>query len=212
MLITYLAALVLLGFAFRALLAVIAIPLALLSILVSRRADDRMQLWSVVFNQGIIALLYTAYIAIITLLFTSNEVVSVSWPYFLIGMVWVFFTLGSNAAAKSQERGEFGLWQTPEQEAAATGAAIGVLLGLVGFPLFYNMPELVLIIPGADWFLSWSYNLGLWLSQFGIVRLILLFVVGGYVLNTGFMALVGSIMLLTFLWSRLTGRSSEPNA
>ncbi len=209
MFISYLAALILLGFAFRFVLAIISIPLALLTAALSGDSEDRVHLGSIAFNQGSISLLYSAYIALITLLFTSNASVSPTWPYFLAGLVWVFFRLGSNAAAKSEERGEFGLWQTTEQEAAATGAAIGVLVGLVAYPVFYLAPQVALFIPGAEWFLTSSLKFGLWLSHFWIVRVILLFTVGGYILNAGFMALIGNIMLLSFLWSRLVG-SSEP--
>ena len=208
MYLTYVAALVLLGFAFRFVLALVAIPFALFSATLSKHSEGPVHLISIAFNQGMISLLYAAYIALITLLFTSNEAVSSAWPYFLTGLIWVFFALGSNAAGKSQEAAQLALWQTPEQEAAATGAAIGVLVGLVAYPLFYFLPQLALVIPGAEWFLTSSFRLGVWLGQFWIVRLILLFTVGGYLLNASFMALIGTIMLLSFLWSRLVGPSA----
>lgn len=188
-------------------LALISIPLALFSAALSRHSEGPVHLISIAFNQGMISLLYAAYIALITLLFTSSEAVSVAWPYVVTGMIWVFFALGSDAAGKSQEAGQVALWQTPEPQAAATGAAIGVLVGLVAYPIFYLLPHLVLVIPGAEWFLTSSLSFGVWLGQFWIVRLILLFTVGGYLLNAGFMALFGTIMLLSFLWSRLVGPS-----
>lgn len=208
MFLTYVAALALLGFAFRFVLAVIAVPLVLLSATLSRHSQGAVHLISIAFNQGMISVLYAAYIALVTLLFTSSETVSVAWPYFITGMVWVFFALGSNAAGKARETGGLGLWQTPEQQATATGAAIGVLVGLVAYPVFYLVPHLVLVIPGAEWFLTSSFSLGVWLGRFWIVRLILLFTVGGYLLNVGFMALFGTIALLGFLGSRLVGGSA----
>lgn len=199
----YLAGLVLFGFAFRFLLAVVAIPLVLLQMLFQRRSQDQLQLLTVGANQVIVSALYSAFLAVITGMYASEEGVQHSWVYALTGFLFVFVALSANAADKARHAEGVPPWQGEELEAASLGAGIGFLVGLASFPITYHWPEVVIFVPGAATFFGWCFNLGVWLTRFWIVNAVLLMVVVGYVVNAGFMAIFGGVMLAYALWSGL---------
>lgn len=203
MFLSFLAGLVLLSFSFRLLLIIIGLPLELIFAFLSRNRDVRTGTLSVIINQVILSVVFSGFIAIICLLYASHPSIQHSWFYATCGFIATFLALSSNVQNKRQEIQDSSAWTTPEGEGAFQGAGIGLLAGLVAYPVFYNVPQIVGVIPGAVSFFEWTIRLADWLTEFWIVRAILGLTIVGYVLNAGFMALIGGFMLLAAGWAGL---------
>lgn len=141
MFLNFIASLILLSFTFQFLIMIIGIPLALVLTLLSRGSNDRYGIWSTMLNQITLSVVYSGFIAIISLLYASHWAVKYPWVYATCGFIATYFTLGSNAHAKLQQANALFSWLTPEEQAAAEGAGIGVLAGLIAYPVFYNIRE-----------------------------------------------------------------------
>ena len=209
---SYLASLVLLGFSFQFVLGLVAILPAVLSAALSRYTSPKATCASHAITQTILGIIYGAYVACITALFVRTRHVATTWPYVLVGIVWVFVALASNANDKARERGYLGLMQTDEEEATTTGAMIGTYAGALGFLLFFKMPWLAFSVPAVGWLITWSFRFGAWLGHFWLVQAVLFLVVLGFFINVGMTALIGIPMVLYAAWSAIRGDSHGKQA
>ncbi len=194
MFLSYLASFILLGFVFRLLLALMAIPLALMLAFTGRGSDEH-PVWPAAVNQAIICVAYAGFLAVISAIYAEHEAVQYPWLYGVAGFIATYFALGSNAHSKAEASRQVFSWPTPEEEAAATGAGIGFLAGLLAYPAFFLWPAVVGLIPGVPMFFTWVIGVADWLSGFWIVRIILGFTLLGYIFSAGMMAVVGGAML-----------------
>ncbi len=120
--------------------------------------------------------------------------------------------LGSNAHEKTKATSDPpGMIQTPVEAAVAQGAGIGLAIGLVLFIIVYNWPTTITFIPGIRPLMGLNLHFADWLVGFRIVRVLLGFTLLAYVVNFGFMVLIGGALLLGAAWSGLK-RLLEPRA
>lgn len=192
MFLSYLASLVLLGFVFWLLFTLI-IPLRLFISFIgitSRRSGKR-PVWPAALFQAIICVIYAVSIAVISSSYAGREAASYPCIYGFAGFIATYSALGSNAQRKAEGNRDVFSWPMLEEQAAARGAEIGSLAGLLAYFVFFLWPAVVGLIPGMAAFLRWFIGIADWLSCFWIVGIILVLTLLGYILSAGMTALVG---------------------
>jgi hypothetical protein len=198
----FLGILVLVGFAFRLLSALLGLPFALIVVLLERFQGEAGSARSVAVNHAFQCIVYALLLALLTATYVTWRGVSHPWVYGLVGWFWTYFMLGSNAHEKSKATSDpFGMIQTPIEAAVRQGAGIGLGVGLMLFIVVYNWPTVITFVPGVAPFMELTLRLADWLIGFWIVRIVLGFTLIGYVANFGFMVLIGGALLLGAAWS-----------
>jgi hypothetical protein len=198
----YIGILVVLGFAFRLLSALLGLPFAALLMLLHRYQGPDATARSLAVNHAFQCVAYAVLLALMTALYATDRGVTHTWAYATLGFLWTYLMLGSNAHEKGRATSDpLGMMQTREEAAVREGAGLGLGIGLILFIVVYNWPAVVTFIPGVPLFIEWTIRVADWLVGFWIVRIVLGFTVLGYVLNFGFMILVGGALLLGAAWS-----------
>ncbi len=197
MFLQFIGSLILIGFVMRFVVGVLAIPLAVVAAALSRYEDESSAFWSAAMTQAVLCITYAGFLALVSLAYASDPTVRHPWLYSTVGFVATYLALGSNAYEIRKELA--GSWSTPSTDTlgGVQGAGIGVLLGLLAYPMIYVWPVLFTAIPGAATLLRWTLLGADWLLQWWIVRIALSLGVLSYLLNAGFMALVGGALLVT---------------
>ncbi len=202
MFLEYIGILVVLGFAFRLLSALLGLPFAAALRLLHRYQGEGGTARSLAVNHAFQCVVYAVLLALMTAAYAINRGVTHTWVYATLGFLWTYFMLGSNAHEKGRATSDpLGMIQTPEEAAVREGAGLGLGIGLILFIVVYNWPPLVMFIPGVPTFIEWTVRVADWLISLWIVRIVLGFTLLGYVLNFGFVILVGGALLLGAAWS-----------
>lgn len=202
----FLSGLLLLGFVFSLLTALLGIPIAALLTPLSSIGDPAHDYRTAVIQQAIVNVVYAGLIAVAVVLYIDRAPVESGWIYALTGFTVVFGVLGSNMQDRAQEASQS---INPSDHAIAEGAGLGFLLGLVGYWLFYLVPDLFLIIPGAELLMNWTIGASRWLIGFGFVQVVLLLFAGLWLLNTGLSILMWSGMAIAAGVGALTGSADS---
>lgn len=200
----FVAGLLLLGFVFSLVLALVWIPLSLVGALLARWQDPKHQQWSALVTQSLVGVLYAGLIAVSVHLFIERAPVNAEWLYVMTGFIMVFGFLAENARQKQQEANRTML---PHDRAIAEGAVLGHLLGLVGYLVFFFVPALLLALPGADTVLNWTIAASGWLVGFTLVQIVILLFAAGWVFNTGVSLLVYGAMAVVAGFEVLQGHN-----
>lgn len=202
MFVEFLGMLVLLGFAFRLLSALVGLPFAAAVVLLDRVRGRDDAGHSVAVNHAFQCVVYAVMMGLLTAAYVAWQGVAHGWIYGVTGWIWTYFMLGSNAHAKSKATSDpSGFMQTPMEAAVSQGAGIGLLIGLALFVVVYNWPSAVGVIPGSRSLILLTLRLADWLLAFWIVRIALGFVVIAYVINFGIMILFGGVLLISGAWT-----------
>lgn len=204
--IVFVSSLILLGFIFQLLLMAIALPLALVFAFFPRSADERSDVWSAILNQISLSVVFAGFIAVISYMYDHTRPWSTRGSTRFVDLLRHTLLSARMPTRNKQE------WPSKVELAAAHGAGIGALAGLIAFLIFYSWPEAITVIPGAYTFFSLTIGLADWLTGFWIVRIILAIAVLGYLMNAGVMALIGGTLLIGAGWiwfRRLLGIEAE---
>jgi hypothetical protein len=220
MFVHFVGSLILIGFVLNIVLSLAAIPLALISVAIRRWDTPRSAFWSAVATQILLSLIYTGFVAVVAGAYADSPEVESWWIYAAMGLVVTYLGLGSGAHEKAKHLRRDS-WDAPDPEMSGNvhGAGLGVVAGVIAYPLIYAWPQLVLIVPGAPGLFSWTIWGADWLMQFWVARVVLGLAVVSYLLNTGIMALIAGAMLVSasvsgmrslLTRSRTLPASSEP--
>lgn len=198
---SFVTAVAILAFAFRLMVAFLALPLGVLQFLAARSDSSRVPLWSFALNQVLLGLLLSAFLAQVTHVWVEAWSPSPSWFYALTGLATTYFVLGGNAYERRRQLSDSDSPQGPLEQSSARGAELGFLLALISFPVLYLNPSLVTRWPGATVFFPWAVRLAQWLASFWVVRLVTTLSILGYFLAGGLMLLMGGVAVVAGVFS-----------
>lgn len=166
---------------------------------------------AILLSEVISATIYAAFIAGVTVGFRSHPEVTNAWVYAGFGFIFAFMNLWANVQVRRRSVPEYlstreRFYPTQEEDddrAALAGATVGMLAGLIEYPLFYTWPEAIAIIPGTSTLFTWVVGLANWLTSFWLGRVIVILATLGFFVNL-LMTLRFFLVLLTLL-----GRSTS---
>ena len=197
MFLQFIGSLILLTVVFQFMLAVVALPLSIFTVLASRgEASSRAYYWSMVSQQVLVSIVYAGLPAVAAHVYSAKTSLVQSILYALTGFVVTWFTLAQNAEEKAQRVQEGQPWTVPGRQGVAFGALMGAVAGLCVYPVLFLWPQTISVVPGAVPFYGWVIRLADWLTGFWIVNVILFIAAIGYLFNTGFAVLIMSLMLI----------------
>lgn len=195
----FVGSLILITFVLSFLIKLLAIPFAALWALTSRYDTEQSVHWSILLNQIVFSITLSAFIAVVSLFYSSSKMVRHWWVYALAGFVVTYLSLGSNAHERRKELAQYHYeyGHVPVADMGAVhGAEVGMFAGLIAYPVIYVWPQLIMVIPGAPTLFEWTIRVAEWVTQFWLVRVILGFAVLAYVWQFGLMAVIGGAMLV----------------
>ena len=186
MLVDFIASLIILSFAFRLVLIVIGLPVKIVLTVFLTPATggriDRASYWAAMTGPVLLAVLYGAFIAVVTVKYSLESGSQARLTFLICGAVVAFFSLVSYSAGLFAKMGGRFLGENPEDRAYCRAAFGSMIAGFAAFPLFYFYPHFVIEVPGAEYFFGWAFKLAAYLSGFRHIRIILVVSVSGYFL------------------------------
>src|SRR5690349_533451 len=187
--------LILFTYVLQLVLAIVAIPIALLVALFTRGREQGHDYHSALFTQVLVCIVTGGMLALLTTTFLDNNGVSFKWPYFLTAFVSAFLTLGQNTIEKERHARSLEQMFTPGAQGAAAGALWGFYAGIAFFVIASVWPQVIALVPGAAFVIALTLVAGAWLFQFWLVRLLVGVTALGYLLNMAFVVLMGGAAL-----------------
>jgi tetratricopeptide (TPR) repeat protein len=202
----FVATLVLFSIVFRFLLVLILNrPLAvIIANLILYRRKQRTSISIAVLIYVVISFIYTGIIANISFFYASQPDVNYPWVYAFCGFIILYLGLGSVPLAR-QKSDYFIFWSQTSgatgNQLAEEGFSIGVLIGLIVYPILYNWPQSLKFIPGTIIFSTWLINLVNWLTNYWIAQIVLGLLILLLIFDAGGMILFHREIFLISAWS-----------
>lgn len=199
MVLRFLAGLSLLNLSFWILVMVVDLPIVVGLGFLTRDGNDRHRVWSAIFNNAVTAVVFSGCMATATSIYVSAQPrIEHFWFYGVCGFLLTSYVLFEAAKFERRRARDPGYWlyrPSGEQEEEADAAGVAAFAGVLAWPVLYNWPGILTVVPGAVSFFTYVIRFANWLSGFWVVQLLLALVLLGYIVNVGFVALIGSTAL-----------------
>ncbi len=200
MFLSYLSILILLAISFHIVLMIVGIPVSLIISAFSR--TERSRFWSAFINMIIINVIYSGFIGLITKEFTLQYIKTNSWAYGVSGFVFTVYMLFSNTYDKMKNNPD---WDDSSGigYGVITGAGIGSLVALFVYPIVYLYPDMLLSVDSVNIMVILVLAFGMWLNDYWFVRLFLIVAACAYIVNIGFISMMGIGIIFMSLLSKI---------
>ena len=208
----FIAAVIVLSFAFRVTIMLAGPPLkvilALLMLPLSGGRYDRASYRAALLNPLLLALSYGAFIALITVNYASRVSGEEQNYYLAAGAAAAVFSLLSYSAGLLAKVGASVFGDDSEDRPHRIAATASFLCGTAAFGASCYFPGYIMALPGVELFFRKICQLAAFLNGYKLVQLTLVLTVSGYFLVTSVGKLFnGLLAVLRWLKSRLWSRA-----
>ena len=206
----FIAAVIVLSFAFRVSIMLAGPPLkiilAVLLIPLSGGRYDRASYLAALLNPLLLALLYGAFIALITVKYAALAAGEEQDFYLAAGALAAVCSLLSYSAGLRAKVGASVFGDDSEDRPHRIAATASFFVGTAAFGVSCYLPGYVMALPGAELFFRKVFELAGFLNGYKLVQIILVLAVSGYFLVTGVGKLFGGLLtVVRWLKRRLWG-------